>query len=295
MSKDLPLFSVSQYTTFPLTFEQDIELYHKLGIRGIELCEEKLSDDPAQARQQLAMLADKGLQVTSVQPQIITLFPHNGDIGDQRVPKDPEARVARCRQTIDLFSQCFADQNIALVVGGGKAPQYNFRLAHKTARKLWPPLADYAADRGVRLMFEPLNPILMNAFTFITSLDEAMQLIEDINRPNFGLALDVWHIWHEPSIADRVARLGDRIFGVHMCDWPAQQPRSLSDRVLPGDGLIDLAAMLKAIDQTGYRGAYCLEIFSDENLSDSLWKQDFTQVVEKGRKGFFKAWQHSRR
>jgi len=39
-------------------------------------------------------------------------------------------------------------------------------------------------------MFEPLNPILMNADTFICNLDEAMRLIQKVNRPNFGLMLD---------------------------------------------------------------------------------------------------------
>ena len=58
MTDDVPAFSVCQYTTFPLTFEQDVALYRELGIEGIEVCEEKLSPDPGRAREQLAMLAE---------------------------------------------------------------------------------------------------------------------------------------------------------------------------------------------------------------------------------------------
>ena len=294
MSKDLPCFSVSQYTTYPLSFEQDVALYHRLGVRGVEVAEEKLSAEPVKARRQLAMLAENGLQVTSVQPQVLSLFPHELDKDETSVPQDPEQRIVRYRQSIDLFSTSFPGQDVPLVIGGGRAPQYNFRLAHETARRLWPPLADYAADRGVRLMFEPLSPILMNAFTFITTLDEAMQLIDDIDRPNFGLALDVWHLWREPSITERIALLGDRIFGVHVCDWPVGEPRGPADRVLPGTGLIDLSAMLGAIEQAGYSGAYCLEIFSDENLPGSLWRGDSAETIERGRNGFFQAWRNRR-
>ncbi len=290
MPDDLPLFSVSQYTTYPLSFEQDVALYQEIGVMGIEVCEEKLADDPGKAREQLAELADSGLEVTSVQPRVLSLFPHN-DTDTNKVPEDPEARVAGYRRTIDLFSQCFPDQEIALVAGGGKAPAYNFHIAHQTARKLYPPLADYAAERGVRIMFEPLSPILMNAFSFICTLDEALQLIEDVNRDNFGLALDIWHVWREPHIAERIAQLGEQIFGVHICDWPVGEPRGLQDRVLPGEGMIDLPALLGAIERTGYSGAYCLEIFSDENLPDSLWRADPAQVIEKGRQGFLQAWQ----
>ena len=288
MSDAEPVFAVSQYTTFPLTFEQDIELYARLGVQGIEICEEKLSADPGRAREQLALVADTGLEVVSVQPAVLSLFPHNFDT--EASPQTPEDRMARYRQTIDLFSESFPDQEVNLVVGGGRAPQYNYRLAHETARRFLPELADYAADRGVRMMFEPLNPILMNAFSFVCTLDEGVKLIDDVGRENLGLALDVWHVWREPNIAERLAELGQRIFGVHVCDWPKEEPRGHSDRVLPGEGLIDLAALLGGIDRGGYTGAYSLEIFSDESLPDSLWKQDPAEVIRRGRDGFFDAW-----
>ena len=288
MPSNDPIFSVSQCTTEQLTFEQDVQLYQRLGVDGIEVCEEKLSEDPAKAREQLAMLKDSSLRITSVQPRMLALFPNIADVG--RSPDEPSERLAVYRRTIDLFSECFPGENIPLVVGGGNAPKYNFRLAHQTARRLWPDLADYAADHGLRLMFEPLSPILMNAYTFVTTLDEAVQLIEDVNRANFGLALDVWHVWREPTISERITQLSDRIFGVHICDWPAQEPRTLSDRVLPGEGIIDLPSILGAIDSTGYCEAYCLEIFSDDSLLDSLWRADPSQVIEKGHAGFLNAW-----
>ena len=288
MPNDYPIFAVSEYTTLPLSFEQDIELYGKLGVQGIEVCEEKLSSDRVRAREQLAMLADSGLRVTSVQPCVHSPFPHNGTKkGD---PTNPAARMARFRRTIDLFSECFPGENIRLVAGAGIAPGYDFRLAHRTVREVFPALADYAAERGLSIAFEHMSPVLMNAFTFICTLDEAVQLVADVDRASFGLLLDVWHIWREPNVTERVAQLGDRVFGVHIGDWPAQEPRNLCDRVLPGQGIINLPDLLRAINSTGYCGAYCLEIFSEKRLTNSLWKADPAEVILHGREGFQRAW-----
>lgn len=282
----LPLFSVSEFTTWDQSFEQDVALYRHLSITGIEVCERKLSVDPVHAREQLAMLRESGLRVTSVQPRVHALFK------DSMCPdmEDPRIRMQEYRRTIDLFADSFPGHNLPLVTIGGNAPDYNFRSAYKTARQLYADLARYAADRGVRIMFEPLHPILMNADTFICSLDEALRLIDDVNHPAFGLMLDVWHIWHERDIVSRIQSLGPLIFGVHIGDWPREQPRGPADRVLPGHGIINIPALLGAIDAAGYKGAYCLEIFSDRQWPDSLWRSDPAQMLEEGRKGFYTAW-----
>ncbi len=287
-SPKTPEFGVSQYTTFPLSFEQDVELYSRLGVKWIEICEEKLSSDAGQRREQLAMVREAGLKPCSVQPTVLGLFRHR--LSPPEEPEAPQDRMARFRQTIDWVSEAFPGELIPLVTGGGIAPNMDFRLAHRTARELYPPLADYAADRGVRLMFEPLSPVLMNAFTFTCTLDEAVQLVEAVDRPNFGLVLDVWHIWREPNIAQRVAALGNSVFGVHISDWPPEEPRGALDRVLPGKGVIDLPALLTAIQRSGYRGVYCLEVFSDQQYPDSLWNLDPAHVILEGRNGFLKAW-----
>jgi sugar phosphate isomerase/epimerase len=279
-------FGVSEFTNWLQTFEQDVSLYRQLRVDSIEVCERKLADDPAQSREQLAFLKTQPLTVSSIQPRVHALF------RDFMCPDlaDPVARMRQFRKTIDLFSEFFPEA--PLVTIGGMAPQSNYRSAHRTARKLYSELADYAAARGTRIMFEPLHPILMNTDTFICTLKEATRLVEAVNRQNFGLCLDLWHVWQEPLIEEQIQALGDRLFGVHISDWPADEPRCAADRLLPGDGCIPMPALFRAIEKTGYRGAYCLEIFSDPALPDSLWHQDAAQVIERGRRGFYNAWKN---
>ena len=290
MTQSPPPYAVSQFTTWHQSFEQDVELYSELGLGGIEICERKLSTNIHEARDQLMRVRDIGLTVTSVQPRVHALFK------DYMCPHldEPTERVACFRKTIDLFAEVFPSQNLPLVTISGCAPDFNFRLAHRTARELYAQLADYAADHGVTICYGPLSPVLMNADTFICTLSEALQLIEDVERPNFGLMLDLWHVWREPNITARIADLGSRILGVHISDWPKEEPRHVGDRLLPGDGIMDLPAMFGAIERSGYRGAYCVEIFSIDELPDSLWRQDGASVIQRARDGFIQAWEKRR-
>jgi sugar phosphate isomerase/epimerase len=277
-------FGVSQFTHWFQTFEQDVLLYKRLGVDTVELCERKLANDPGQARAQLGFLKLLGLPVSSIQPRVHALFQDSmcADI------LEPAARIREFRNSIDLMSEFFP--NAPMVTISGVAPHFNFKLAHQTARKLYVELADYAADHDMRIMYEPLHPILMNNNTFICTLKEAVMLIDAVQRDNFGLCLDLWHVWQEPLIEEQIQALGDRIFGVHISDWPPEQPRCLGDRRLPGEGCIPLSRLFHAIEKTGYKGAYSLEIFSEPTLPDSLWNQDPEEVIERGRRGFYDAW-----
>ncbi len=282
-NRSRPSFAVSEFTTWHLSFEEDVKLYLQLGVDAIEVCERKLSKDTVKAREQLAYLKETKLPVCSIQPRVHALF------SDSMSPEpiDAEKRIERFMHSVDLFAEFFP--NTPLVAISGNAPNYNFRVAHEMARKLYPILAAHAASKDMNIAFEPLSVVLMNNDSFISTLDEALTLTQDINHPNFGLLLDVWHVWREPMILERLAKLKN-IFAVHLCDWPKGEPRAIADRVIPGEGLIDLPAMLKAIEASGFNGAYALELFSADHFPDSLWQQDPKDVIEKSRENFYKAW-----
>jgi sugar phosphate isomerase/epimerase len=100
----------------------------------------------------------------------------------------------------------------------------------------------------------------------------------------------VWHVWREPMIKERLAKL-ENIFAVHLCDWPKGEPRAVADRVIPGEGLIDLPSLFAAIEASGFNGVYALELFSADYFPDSLWRQDPRHVIEKSRDNFYKLWE----
>ncbi len=284
MNNSKPLFGVSEFTTWHQTFEEDVALYLALGIDTIEVCERKLSKDTTKAKEQLAYLEETNLSVCSIQPRVHALFPDSMSPGIA----EPEKRIEQFMQSVDLFAEFFP--NTPMVAISGNAPNYNFRLAHKTARNLYPQLAKHAASKNMKVAFEPLSVVLMNNDSFISTLDEGLSLIDDVNQPNFGLLLDVWHVWRELMIYERLAELTN-IFTVHLCDWPKGEPRAIADRVIPGEGLIDLPSMFSAIERAGFTGAYALELFSADHFPDSLWQRDPKDVIEQSRTYFYEAWE----
>jgi sugar phosphate isomerase/epimerase len=279
MSATIP-FGVSQYTTWPLTFEQDLDLYQKADVAYIEVCEAKL--DPKQPDVQLQRLKETGLQVSSVQPRLHSLFPD----APRPEPKSPSERMGHLKKTIQLFGKYFPGTTLVSI--SGAAPDGDYDLAYRTAQKEYREVAQVAADHGVRVALEPLNPILMNVDTFLGSLAHATRVVEAVDHPAFGLFVDVWHIWEDASAPALIAKHGDKIFGVHVNDW--HTPRAFGDRCLPGEGEIPLVELLRAIRATSYAGAYTLEVFSETRLTGSLWADPARTVIE-GKKAFEKIWE----
>jgi sugar phosphate isomerase/epimerase len=276
-------FGVSEFTTWPWSFDQDVAAYAKLGVDAIEICEFKLP--PGNIDEALKKVRDAGLKITSVQSQTHSLFPD----APRPEPKSPSDRMARLRKSIERFKR--AADTATFVSITGAAPEANFREAFDVAVREYRALARFAAGHGARVAVEPLNPILMNADTFICSLSDGLRLVEAVNEPNFGIFVDVWHIWQDTAAPELIKKCGKRIFGVHVNDWHA--PRHFGDRAVIGRGEIPLAKLLQAIRASGYNGAYTLELFSIESLPDSLWKSDLEKVIIDSRSGFETAWRKS--
>jgi sugar phosphate isomerase/epimerase len=91
---------------------------------------------------------------------------------------------------------------------------------------------------------------------FIWKMSEAVDLAKDAG-PNIGVVLDAWH-WHHSgsTIADILAAGTSRIVHVHVSDAKAQPPEEVRDnqRLMPGEGVIDLIGFFQALKKIGYEG-----------------------------------------
>jgi sugar phosphate isomerase/epimerase len=72
--------------------------------------------------------------------------------------------------------------------------------------------------------------------------------------------------------------------------------RGWADRVLPGDGVADVPAILGALDRAGWAGYYDLEIFSDNGAfgnayEGSLWDLQPTELAARSRESFIRCWE----
>lgn len=126
--------------------------------------------------------------------------------------------------------------------------------------------ADILARSHVRLGFEFLGPLhIRRAFAheFIWRMDEMLQFAKDCGS-NCGLLLDSWHWYHAGATLDDIVKAGrDRIVHVQINDSAQLPPEKVKDneRLLPGEGVINLTGFLQALKKIGYDDALSVEVF----------------------------------
>ena len=120
------------------------------------------------------------------------------------------------------------------------------------------------AKSDIRLGLEFLGPLYFRtgraggppAEPFIWNMPDAVALAKDTGA-NMGVVLDVWH-WHHSgsSIADIVNAGESRIVQVHVSDAKQTPPEDVRDnqRLMPGEGIIDLTGFFQALKKVGYAG-----------------------------------------
>jgi sugar phosphate isomerase/epimerase len=122
------------------------------------------------------------------------------------------------------------------------------------------------AKHNVRLGLEFLGPLELRRkfkYEFIWKMNDMLEFAKECGE-NVGLLLDSWH-WHwaGATTADIIAAGRERIVHVHFNDAPNVPPEQAHDnqRLLPGEGDINLVGFLRALHQIGYRDALSVEVF----------------------------------
>ncbi|MGI8973788.1 MAG: sugar phosphate isomerase/epimerase family protein [Gaiella sp.] len=282
-----PRYSVSEITTFHQTFEQDLATYSEVGAEGIGIWEFKLADgDDADA---VARLRDSGLKATTCIPGTLSIFPvpFPG-------PTDPQERTEGLCDAIRRLAPFEPDVILCLTghPGEGADPTEARGVLVEGLRRC----AKVASEYGLTLGLEPLHRHVYGHWSLIGTIPETIDLMDEIGEPNVKLLYDVYHLWDTDDVLGHTLRHASRIVpSVHICDW-RDPTRNDFDRVLPGDGIIDLPAIFGALEAGGAIDRVDLEIFSDDgsfsdqSFDDSLWKQDPIDVCRRGRAGFEQAW-----
>jgi len=131
-------------------------------------------------------------------------------------------------------------------------------------------LATLAVPFGIKIAYEALSwGRHVNLYT------QAWEQVQRAERANLGVCLDSFHILANGSELDAIEDIDPRkIFLVQLSDFLWREVRSAEDRidtarhyrVFPGEGVHSeqLAALVRTIDATGYRGDYSFEVFNDD-------------------------------
>jgi sugar phosphate isomerase/epimerase len=281
-----PKVAVCEFTTPDTSFEVDLELAAACGAAGVSICEFKLR--PGEEERQLEALEASGLEAALCMPSNIAPLPTSRAFPG---PSDIEERIElMCRSVRRLAP--FRPARIVVLTGSGygRSPEEARRVAVEGLRTV----AALAGELGTCLSLEPQRVDLVPGRSLVTTIPEALELAAEVDEPSLDVMYDVYHLWDTADVVSLTRRHAAEFGGVQVSDWRAET-RGFMDRLLPGDGIIDLPLLFRALDDGGFRGWYDLEIFSDDgrygsDYEDSLWKLPPGELVRDGLAGIRSAW-----
>ena len=191
------------------------------------------------------------------------------------------AALADNRRAID--EACTLGAPCLVLVVGSLPGALDGRPAHKDIARARAEVRDgiaatleYSRAAGMPLAIEPLHPMQAAERACINTLEQALDLCDALDgastdalgvarpRAALGVAVDMYHVWWDPKLAQQIARAGrERLLAFHVCDWLTPTRDLLNDRGMMGDGVIDLPQARGWMEDAGYSGHAEVEIFSE--------------------------------
>ena len=147
--------------------------------------------------------------------------------------------------------------------------------------------ADAAEKHDSRVVYE-FMPFDVN----VHDLDSALAVVEGVDAPNGGLAIDTWHMAKLGIEPDELRRIQPRHLGwVELSDgcyenMPDLIDETINHRRLPGDGEFPIRAYVAACREVGYDGPWGVEVLSEElrnlpidQIFDRAYETSMSQLV----------------
>ena len=210
--------------------------------------ETKLANDRA-----LDVVRSSGLRVTNCVPLVPSILPNAVVEG----PDDVEERIESMCASMSRLAALEPDCVLCLTGPGVEADRQT--IVDGLRR-----VASAAGDAGVRLGLEPIHASQRGQLSVVTTIPEALELLDEAGLPGVGIMVDLWHVGDTPDVERHLTENVARITGVHV----AERLPGRDDRGLPG---ARCAELMRVLHEAGWRGAWDVEIFGDPERDDSLW------------------------
>ena len=209
------------------------------GFHAVE-CHLPYQTDPALIK---AALAETGLPMLGI----------NTDFGDTAAGEFGLAalpgREADARRVIDqaiAYAAEIGAQNVHVLAGNASGS-----VALETFNKNLSVAAEKAAEHGINILIEPLNPH-SNPGYFLNHSDMAADIIQELNLPNLKLMFDCYHIQMiAGNLLNRAIELMPMIGHIQFAGVPGRQE--------PNIGEINYRWLLPQLVEGGYTGYFGAE------------------------------------
>ena len=137
-------------------------------------------------------------------------------------------------------------------------------------------LLEIGREEGIRPTFEYIS-----FFKSVNNLGQAWEIVKEVDDRDATLILDAFHTWNSDSTLEQLLEIPvDSISHYHIDDaHPDKPPKTQTDpdRVMLGEGQIDLEKEVGILKEKGYDHTVSLELFNSE-----LWTADPAEVLRVG-------------
>lgn len=274
-----PRLSINQATIKHADLATALRVTAEAGVAAIGLWREPVQEVGLATAAR--MLTDSGLRFTTHCRGGFFTLPEGPDrrasIDDNRVAIDETATLAAA-------GAAGSTAILVLVAGGLPEGSRDIVGARERVRDAIGELAPYAAAAGVTLAIEPLHPMYATDRCVVSTLGQALDIAAEFDPAVVGVTVDTFHIFWDPDVSASIARAGaeGRIATYQVCDWKTPLPADvLLGRHYPGEGVIDLASLTRAVMDTGYDRDIEVEIFNED-----VWATDPLVAVQRTAAAF---------
>ena len=263
--------SICENTTPGWSFEQDVKNYKSAAINAISIGYDKIRNMRIETVENI--LADSGTKVSSL--LLTGFFTQN-----EKERQERKSCIVDPGQAVELAHRLKADYLLVLS-GPARMKNGGIKEAEQITKDSLQYLAPIAEARNVKLGLEVLHPMYLDTWSAITTIEQALDIIESIDSEYVGLVLDLYHIYWDPKLSAGIKRAAGKIFGVHIDDWRFPTRDILRDRVVMGDGIIPVGRIIREIQDTGYDGFFEVEI-----ISNTISSACYSDLLEKIKQAY---------
>lgn len=260
-------FSTNAYLHF--SFSEAVGRLANIGYRGVEIMADVPHAWPAYLlpEQKQAIrdaLHQHGLAISNVNAFMMHAIndPRQKYWHPSWIEPDPHYRQIRIDHTKralslarELGATCITTEP------GGPLEGRSWKECLRLFLDVLQPVVEHAEREGILLLIEPEPGLLLE------TVDQYLEFADKISSPYLGLNFDIGHafcVGDDPPSAIR--RLGARIRHVHLEDIA---PTRVHHHLIPGEGAIDFATTLQALQQIGYSGWITIELYTCHENPDA--------------------------
>jgi sugar phosphate isomerase/epimerase len=252
----MTLLSMNQMTTYRWSLAQDVENYQEAGYSAIGIWRNKFIDENED--QAIDLVTRSGLSVTNVSWA-------GGFTGSDGRP------LADCIQdAADAIR--FAASMLAgcLVIYSGGRNNHIYSHAGRLLRSALDEVLPMAEMWELPLAIEPMHPACAADWTFLTSLESAIELVEQYDSPFLKIAYDTYHFPLGSRRRNLLSRLAPYLGVVFLGD--RLQPPSVDQERCPlGHGRLPLIEIIATLQDAGYTGPYDVKLMGPDIEACDYW------------------------